>query len=56
MIIAYEVERWLRRNACGKVAQGEWPSAKGKVRRRQLESAANYISLSAVVPLILSEA
>ena len=24
--------RWLKGNACGEVAQGEWPAAKGKVR------------------------
>ena len=26
-------EKWLKGNAFGEVTQGEWPTAKGKVRR-----------------------
>ena len=39
--------RWLRGNACGEVAQGEWPAAKGKVRRTDQKVPQNiYIAAS----------
>ena len=39
--------RWLRGNACGEVAQGKWPAAKGKVRHTDQKVPQNiYIAAS----------